>query len=185
MRTETFFVSTGTDLVFGRSTVDRFVSSTVRRRAIDAWKTAGLQPIGLHEGRNSAAKAGNAAGLDDLARGGARRMICAALEAEVDQYVSSFAEENTPARPAESRRDVLLLLRSLRADFQAGSRVVPERATRDTRAHPLVPESDRGESSENVVDGTGSFSAHSKAPPRGISPRGFEPGQVTKTPIPL
>lgn len=57
----------GTDLVFGRSTVDRFVPSTVRRRAIDAWKIAGLQPISLHEGRHSAATAGSAAGLDDLA----------------------------------------------------------------------------------------------------------------------
>ncbi len=31
--------------------------------------------------------------LDDLAREGARRMIAAALEAEVDEYVSSFTEE--------------------------------------------------------------------------------------------
>jgi len=33
------------------------------------------------------------AGLDDLAREGARRMIAAALEAEVDEYVSSFTGE--------------------------------------------------------------------------------------------
>jgi hypothetical protein len=31
--------------------------------------------------------------LDDLAREGALRMIAAALEAEVDEYVRSFAEE--------------------------------------------------------------------------------------------
>src|SRR4051812_45471206 len=31
--------------------------------------------------------------LDDLAREGARRMIAAALEAEVDEYVGSFVEE--------------------------------------------------------------------------------------------
>ncbi len=31
--------------------------------------------------------------LDDLAREGARRMIAAALEAEVDEYVSSVVEE--------------------------------------------------------------------------------------------
>jgi hypothetical protein len=31
--------------------------------------------------------------LDDLAREGARRMIAAALEAEVEEYVSSFTEE--------------------------------------------------------------------------------------------
>ncbi len=31
--------------------------------------------------------------LDDLAREGARRMIAAALEAEVDEYVASFTDE--------------------------------------------------------------------------------------------
>jgi putative transposase len=31
--------------------------------------------------------------LDDLAREGARRMIAAALEAEVEQYIASFTEE--------------------------------------------------------------------------------------------
>jgi putative transposase len=31
--------------------------------------------------------------LDDLAREGARRMIAAALEAEVDEYVGAFVEE--------------------------------------------------------------------------------------------
>ena len=31
--------------------------------------------------------------LDELAREGARRMIAAALEAEVDEYVSSFVDE--------------------------------------------------------------------------------------------
>jgi integrase len=57
----------GDDLVFGRTAVDRFVPSTVRRRARKAWKDAGLEPIRLHEGRHSAATAGSAAGLDDLA----------------------------------------------------------------------------------------------------------------------
>src|SRR3954454_12982059 len=32
--------------------------------------------------------------LDDLAREGARRMIAAALEAEVDEYVASFVDEH-------------------------------------------------------------------------------------------
>ena len=32
-------------------------------------------------------------GLDELAREGARRMIAAALEAEVDEYVASLVEE--------------------------------------------------------------------------------------------
>ncbi len=31
--------------------------------------------------------------LDDLARDGARRMIAAALRAEADEYVESFADE--------------------------------------------------------------------------------------------
>ncbi len=31
--------------------------------------------------------------LDDLAREGARRMIAAALEAEVEEYVAAFADE--------------------------------------------------------------------------------------------
>jgi len=43
------------------------VPSTVRRRARKAWQLANLQPITLHEGRHSAATAGSAAGLDDLA----------------------------------------------------------------------------------------------------------------------
>ncbi|MDQ3091569.1 MAG: transposase, partial [Actinomycetota bacterium] len=39
-------------------------------------------------------RAGEAAvTLDDLAREGARRMIAAALEAEVDEYVASFVDE--------------------------------------------------------------------------------------------
>jgi integrase len=57
----------GDQLVFGRSPADPFVPSTVRRRALKAWNAAGLEPISLHEGRHSAATAGSAAGLDDLA----------------------------------------------------------------------------------------------------------------------
>ena len=41
--------------------------------------------------------------LDDLAREGALRMIAAALEAEVDQYVAAFAEE----RDEDGRRLVV------------------------------------------------------------------------------
>lgn len=55
------------DLVFGRTAVDRFTPSTVRRRALKAWEANGLQSITLHEGRHSAATTGSAAGLDDLA----------------------------------------------------------------------------------------------------------------------
>lgn len=35
----------GDDLVLAGTTADRFVPSTVRRCALKAWKTAGLQPI--------------------------------------------------------------------------------------------------------------------------------------------
>lgn len=55
------------DLVFGRSSEDRFVPSTIRRRALKAWEAAGLESITLHEGRHSAATAGSTSGLDDLA----------------------------------------------------------------------------------------------------------------------
>ena len=41
--------------------------------------------------------------LDDLAREGARRMIAAALEAEVDEYVASFADERRRGRQAAGR----------------------------------------------------------------------------------
>jgi integrase len=71
--------------VFGRTTTERFVPSTVRRRAFEAWgwkqlpnpdgpkpkmvwvkdRDDALELITLHEGRHSAATAGGAAGLDD------------------------------------------------------------------------------------------------------------------------
>lgn len=78
----------GSDLVFGRTAAERFVPSTVRTRALEAWgwkrvpnpdkglrpkviwakaREDALEPITLHEGRHSAATAGSAAGLDDLA----------------------------------------------------------------------------------------------------------------------
>jgi integrase len=43
----------GEDLVFGRTAEDPFVPSTVRNRALAAWETAGMEPIGLHECRHS------------------------------------------------------------------------------------------------------------------------------------
>jgi integrase len=52
------------ELVFGRTCADPFVPSTVRRRALDAWKKAGLEPIGLHEARHTAASTMIAAGAD-------------------------------------------------------------------------------------------------------------------------
>jgi len=52
------------DLVFGRTASDPFVPSTLRRRAIDAWEAAGLEPITPHECRHTAATEMRAAGLD-------------------------------------------------------------------------------------------------------------------------
>jgi hypothetical protein len=48
-------------------------------------------------------KEGLRATLDELAREGARRMIAAALEVEVDEYVRRFAEE----RDAEGHAKVV------------------------------------------------------------------------------
>jgi integrase len=54
----------GSDLVLGRDAVAPFIPSTVRRRAIKAWRAAGLEPIALHECRHTAATEMRAAGLD-------------------------------------------------------------------------------------------------------------------------
>ena len=63
----------GDDLVFGRTTADPFVPSTIRRRSIDAWQAADLLehdadgqplPYTLHEGRHAAVVAMRAAGID-------------------------------------------------------------------------------------------------------------------------
>jgi integrase len=54
----------GDDLVFGRTPAEAFVPSTVRLRAIDAWKAAELEPIGLHEARHCAASFLIAAGVN-------------------------------------------------------------------------------------------------------------------------
>jgi integrase len=45
----------GDALVFGLTTDGPFFPSTVRRRALDAWAAAGLEPIGLHEARHTCA----------------------------------------------------------------------------------------------------------------------------------
>lgn len=59
-------MSTGRDagLVFGRSASLPLCSSTVNNRAVRAWKTANLAPIGLHESRHTFASYLIAAGLD-------------------------------------------------------------------------------------------------------------------------
>lgn len=54
----------GTDLVFGRTAADPFVPSTIRRRAREAWNSAGLEPLTPHEARHCAASYLIAAGLN-------------------------------------------------------------------------------------------------------------------------
>jgi len=64
--------------------------------------------------------------LDDLAREGARRMIVAALEAEVDEYVSSFLEEVDDG----GRRLVVRNGRGRERKLTVGSGTVPIKAPR-------------------------------------------------------
>jgi len=52
------------DLVFGRTTRDAFVPSTVRSKSRAAWAAAGLEPIGLHEARHCAASFFIASGME-------------------------------------------------------------------------------------------------------------------------
>ena len=54
------------DLVFGRTRSLPFIPSTIRTRANEAWKAAGLTPITPHEARHSAASYLIEAGLNDL-----------------------------------------------------------------------------------------------------------------------
>jgi integrase len=67
----------GDDLVFGTTATQPFTPSTIRRRAIKAWKAARLLeydadgkplPFGLHEGRHAAVVAMRAAGIDPETR---------------------------------------------------------------------------------------------------------------------
>ena len=52
------------DLVFGRTATEPFYASTIRARANEAWKAAGLEPITPHEARHCAISYFIAAGLD-------------------------------------------------------------------------------------------------------------------------
>lgn len=54
----------GDDLVFGRTAKDPFYRSTVRSRALKAWKDAGLEPVSLHRCRHTAASFLIAAGCN-------------------------------------------------------------------------------------------------------------------------
>jgi putative transposase len=64
--------------------------------------------------------------LDDLAREGARRMITAALEAEVDDYVASFTDEVGE----DGKRLVVRNGRARERRLTVGSGTVPIRAMR-------------------------------------------------------
>src|SRR3954454_2879542 len=69
---------------------------------------------------------GNAVSLDELAREGARRMIAAALEAEVADYIERFAEE----RDADGKRLVVRNGRARERKLTVGSGTVAVRAPR-------------------------------------------------------
>ncbi len=77
-------------------------------------------------------------GLDELAREGARRMIAAALEAEVVDYVERFAEE----LDEDGRRLVVRNGRARERKLTVGSGTVPVRAPRvnDKRVDPATGE---------------------------------------------
>jgi integrase len=51
------------DLVFGRTASEPFTPTWVRKRALRAWRAAGLEPIGLHECRHSFVSLMHDAGL--------------------------------------------------------------------------------------------------------------------------
>ena len=51
-------------LVFGSSATSPFTPTAVRRRALTAWRRAGLKPIGLHECRHTFASLLIAAGVN-------------------------------------------------------------------------------------------------------------------------
>jgi integrase len=54
----------GDALVFGRTAAEAFIPSTVRSRALKAWKAAKLKPIALHEARHTCASLMIAAGVN-------------------------------------------------------------------------------------------------------------------------
>jgi integrase len=54
----------GDDLVFGRTAREPFFPSTVRARAVKAWRAVGVEPMTLHEARHCAISFFIASGLD-------------------------------------------------------------------------------------------------------------------------
>jgi integrase len=57
----------GDDLVFGKTDAAPFARTTVSQRALKAWGTVGLEPIGLHEARHTCASLMIAAGVNPKA----------------------------------------------------------------------------------------------------------------------
>jgi integrase len=84
------------DLVFGRTATKPFVPSTLRARALRAWKSAGLEPITLHECRHTFASMMLAAGVD---RGEVMRQMGHAGSAVLDGYTHGL-----PGSVAEAGR---------------------------------------------------------------------------------
>src|SRR3954468_2409603 len=77
--------------------------------------------------------------LDDFAREGARRMIAAALEAEVDEYVASFVDE----LDEDGKRLVVRNGRAKERKVTVGSGTLPIRRSRDRslgRAQMTIPD---------------------------------------------
>jgi integrase len=74
----------GDDLIFGRSASDPFVPSTVRLRALRAWKEAEVEPITLHECRHTFASLMIAAGVN--AKALSTYMGHASIEITYDRY---------------------------------------------------------------------------------------------------
>ena len=79
--------------------------------------------------------------LDELAREGARRMLAAALEAEVDAYLAAFAAE----RDQDGRRLVVRNGHARQRQVTTSAGAIPGRAPRvDDRAPTHRPASGSG-----------------------------------------
>jgi integrase len=85
-------------LVFGRTDADPFLRSTPRSRARRAWKSAGLEPITMHECRHSYASTMVAAGVDPGEV--MRRMGHSTIAMTLDRYTHALAgnEADTAAK---------------------------------------------------------------------------------------
>src|SRR5947199_7968183 len=86
---------TGTALVFGASGRLPFEPSTVRRRALAAWKKHGVRPIGLHEARHTFASLMIAAGVN--AKALSTYMGHASVTLTLDRYGHMFPRNEDEA----------------------------------------------------------------------------------------